>query len=80
MPVINFSVPQSLDKRIHTAVKIKGFPSRAELFRYAVIRYLDDIIDRSVGERSLDENPRVKALTSDIEDIVLRRYHRKHTA
>lgn len=79
MPVVNFSVPQSLDRRIHSAIKLKGFPSRAELFRYAVIRYLDDVIDRSIDERSLDENPRIKALADDIEDIVLRTYRHKNT-
>lgn len=80
MPVVNFSVPQTLDRRVHQAVKLKGFPSRAELFRYAVIRYLDDIIDRPIGERSLDENPRIKALSDDIENIVLRKYSRKSAA
>ena len=80
MPVVNFSVPQLLDRRIQHVVKTKGFPSRAELFRYAVIRYLDDIIDRPIGKRSLDENPRIKALTDDIEVIVLKKYHRKNAA
>ncbi len=80
MPVVNFSVPQSLDRRIHHAIKTKGFPSRAELFRYAVVRYLDEIIDRPIGERSLDENPRIKALADDIEDLVLKTYRHKSTA
>ena len=80
MPIVNFSVPQSLDRRVSHVVKTKGFPSRAELFRYAVIRYLDDIVDRPVTERLLDENPRIKALTVDIEDLVLKQYHRKRTA
>ena len=65
MPVVNFSVPKSLETRLAHVVKIKGFPSRAELFRYAVIRYLDDIIDHPVGMRLLDENPHIAALTED---------------
>ena len=80
MPVVNFSVPQSLDRRVHQAIKLKGFPSRAELFRYAVIRYLDDVIDRPVGERSLDENPRIRALSDDIEGIVLKKYSQRCAA
>ena len=71
MPIVNFSVPKSLETRLAHAVKVKGFPSRAELFRYSVIRYLDDIIDHTVGTRSLDENPRIVALTEDIEDLVI---------
>ncbi len=80
MPVVNFSVPKSLDTRVSHAVKSKGFPSRAELFRYAVIRYLDEIIDRPLGIRSLDENPRIAALTGDIENLVLQKYKSKRIA
>ncbi len=42
MSIVNFSVPKQLEKRIGETIKEKGFPSKAELFRFAVIRYLDE--------------------------------------
>ena len=77
MPVVNFAVPKKLDTRVLHAVRTKGFPSRAELFRYAVIRYLDEVVDRPVGERSIDENPRIRALTDDIEELVLKQHSKR---
>lgn len=71
MSIINFSIPKSLDMRLKETVKKKGFPSKAELFRYALIRYLDELGDRAVGSRLLDENPRIAALTSEIEQMVV---------
>lgn len=42
MSIVNFAIPQTLERRIEHTVKEKGFASRAELFRFAVIRYLDE--------------------------------------
>lgn len=42
MSIVNFAIPQVLEKRIKETIKEKGFASRAELFRFAVIRYLDE--------------------------------------
>lgn len=76
MSIVNFSIPQSLNTRLKEAVRKKGFPSKAELFRYAVIRYLDESVDCEVGARSLDENPRIIALSDAIEDLVIKRKKR----
>lgn len=42
MSIVNFAIPQILEKRIEQTIKSKGFASRAELFRFAVMRYLDE--------------------------------------
>ncbi len=42
MSIVNFAIPQTLEKRIIQIIKTKGFTSRAELFRFAVMRYLDE--------------------------------------
>lgn len=42
MTVVNFTIPDQLDMRIKVAIAAKGFPSKAELFRFAVMQYLDD--------------------------------------
>lgn len=43
MAVINFSIPNTLDGQIKTVVKSRGFSSKAEFFRFAVIKYLDEV-------------------------------------
>lgn len=77
MSIINFSIPKSLDTRLKETVKKKGFPSKAELFRYALIRYLDEFGNHPVGARSLDENPRIAALSDEVEQIVVSGLARK---
>ncbi len=42
MAIVNFSIPKVLEHKIKTAIIRKGFSSKAELFRFAVIRYLDE--------------------------------------
>lgn len=42
MSIVNFAIPGVLEKRIERTIKNKGFASRAELFRFAVLRYLDE--------------------------------------
>ena len=42
MSIVNFAIPKTLEKRIESTIKNKGFASRAELFRFAVLRYLDE--------------------------------------
>lgn len=78
MSIINFSIPNSLNIRLKEAVRKKGFPSKAELFRYALIKYLDEYPNHSVGARSLDDNPRIAALTDEVESIVIQKLkHRR---
>jgi hypothetical protein len=46
MPIINFAVPATLDKRINRTIKERGFASKAEFFRFAAIQFM------GVGNRS----------------------------
>lgn len=73
MSIVNFSIPGALDVRIKEVVKKKGFPSKAELFRYALMKYLEEQSDHIVGSRALHENPRISALTDELEEIVMQR-------
>lgn len=67
MSIINFSVPQTLEKRIAAIVKKKGFSSKAELFRFAVIRYIDE------NENALFENDsEIVELTQKLEQAMTR--------
>ncbi len=43
MAVVNFSIPKTLDQQIKTVVESRGFSSKAEFFRFAVIKYLDEV-------------------------------------
>ncbi len=65
MSIVNFSVPQTLERRIATIVKKKGFSSKAELFRFAVIRYMDE------NEGTLFENDsEIAELTQKLEQVM----------
>lgn len=61
MPIINFSVPKDLEKRVKETIKERGFPSKAELFRFAVIRYLDEL-----EMLPLDKNKKMAALSQEL--------------
>lgn len=62
MAIVNFSVPKQLEKRIGATIKEKGFPSKAELFRFAVIRYLDE-----TEVLPFDKNKRIINLSEQLE-------------
>lgn len=62
MSIVNFSVPKILDRKIKRVVSKKGFSSKAEFFRFAAIRYLDE-----TEKRPLEGNRRIVALTSELE-------------
>ena len=62
MAIINFAVPQQLEKRIRETIKEKGFPSKAELFRFAVIRYMDE-----TEILPFDKNKRITGLSEQLK-------------
>lgn len=45
MAIINFSIPATLENQIQSVVRLRGFASKAEFFRFTVIKYLDEIRD-----------------------------------
>jgi metal-responsive CopG/Arc/MetJ family transcriptional regulator len=66
MSVINFTIHKELERRVKEAIRKRGFSNRAELFRFAVIRYLDE------DERlSLDGNQKIAALSDELEQELI---------
>jgi len=63
MAIINFSIPKTLERRIKEIMRKKGFPSKAELFRFALIRYLDE-----KEKRPLDDNLKILILSQKLEE------------
>lgn len=61
MSIVNFAIPQKLDRRVKDVIKRRGFQSRAELFRFAVLHYLDET-DRG----PLSHNLRITALSDEL--------------
>ena len=41
MSAVTISISSTLENRIEQAIQDKGFASKAELFRFAIIKYLD---------------------------------------
>ena len=73
MPIVNFSVPKSLDKRVARTIAAKGFSSKAEFFRFAAIHFID-IINKPFAS----EDERFDYLTKEIEKKVIERYSGKN--
>ncbi len=65
MSIVNFAIPQILEKRIEQTIKSKGFSSRAELFRFAVMRYLD-----AEDNLPLSKNKNIAVLSSHLGQVV----------
>ena len=69
MAIVNFAIPQVLDRRIGSTIKAKGFASKAEFFRFAAV-YFMDVIDKPF----VTEGERTEYLVGEIErEIRLRK-------
>lgn len=66
MSIVNFAIPKSLEHRVKSVIRKKGFPSKAEFFRFTAIHYLDEI-----ETLPLDKNPRIVALSEALERELL---------
>ena len=64
MPVVNFTIPAALEKRVQKAVKERGFTSRAEFFRAAALR---EIERPAASEGSFENNPHIRSLVAAID-------------
>lgn len=62
MPIINFSIPPALLKKIEALMQEKGFSSKAEFFRYLTHMYID--------LRTNKEEQRMAALTAEMNKIL----------
>ena len=72
MPIVNFSVPKTLDRRVAKTIAAKGFSSKAEFFRFAAIHFMD-IINKPFAS----EDERFDYLTKAISHQLGERYRGK---
>lgn len=72
MAIINFAIPNIMEKRINQIMNKKGFVSKAEFFRFAAI-HLMDIIEKPI----LDNDERFKYLVSNLVKEVVKNYKGK---
>ena len=54
MPIINFSIPTALDKKIKEEIKKQGFASKAEFFRFSAMLSMNYLNDRELN-KTVDE-------------------------
>lgn len=71
MTIVNFTITDPLEKKIEQALKDEGFLSRAELFRFAVINYLNNL------DRQMSENEEFAYLTSRLRNLIHLKFGRK---
>lgn len=50
MPVINFSIPESLDKKINDTIRIQGFSSKAEFFRFSAMICINNYSEKEFSK------------------------------
>lgn len=72
MSIVNFTIPNTLEQRVSKVIKTKGFSSKAEFFRMAVISFIDDLDDR------LLEDKRFEILSKSLSEGISKKYSGKH--
>lgn len=72
MPIINFTIPKNLEKRINNIVKEKGFASKAEFFRFAVISFME----KNNGFLISDDK-KLEYLSDAISEEIVKKYKNK---
>lgn len=72
MAIVNFSLPKTLERRISSSIKEKGFASKAEFFRFAAVHFLD-VIHKPFAS----EDERMEYLTSALARELRERFHNK---
>ncbi len=55
MAIVDFTVPKNMQKRVEEIIKIKGFASKAEFFRFAAIYFIDILENRQKNEEECFE-------------------------
>lgn len=72
MPIVNFSVPKTLDRRVTELRRHKGFASKAEFYRFAAI-YFIDVIEKPIAS----EEERFGYLARELSREISARYRGK---
>lgn len=75
MAIINFAIPTTLEKRVSTVMKQKGFATKAEFFRFAAIYFMDVI-----NKPTVSEDDRFQILTTTLGKELHQRYGNKRLA
>ncbi|HEY4515198.1 MAG TPA: hypothetical protein VJJ22_03525 [Candidatus Paceibacterota bacterium] len=70
MPVINFMIPEVLNKQVAKTVRNRGFASKAEFFRMAAFNYLQK-------DSAEDDMERLNSLTKAIREEVRKKFKGK---
>ncbi len=72
MAIVDFTVPKNMQKRVEEIIKIKGFASKAEFFRFATIYFIDILENRQKNEEEHFEK-----LTGLLSREILEHYENK---
>lgn len=73
MAVINFTITDTLDKKIKKVVKEKGFQSKAEFFRTAVFQYISGI-DQSENVKKKTNDREFSYLEEKLAQLLIKKY------
>lgn len=73
MSIVNFSISPTLAKRISRTIKERGFSSKAEFFRFAVIHFMD-IVEKPT---EIDEDLRFEILTKKLDLLLSKKLKNK---
>lgn len=66
MTIVNFTISDTLDRQVRWAIREKGFQSKAELFRVAIINFIDNLR----GTVFMNEDEKFTYLTSKLEEEI----------
>ena len=72
MTIVNFTITDNLDRQIKKVVKEKGFQSKAELFRVAVLDYLTKVNEPKIAKMTDDE--RFEYLEEKLAKLLVKKY------
>lgn len=72
MSIVNFSIPKTLEQRVITIMKEKGFSSKAEFFRFAAIYFID-----IANKPTVTEDDRFDVLTTTLRKQLHNKYSHK---
>ena len=73
MAIVNFTITDTLNKKIKKVVKEKGFQSKAELFRVAVLQYLSGM-NQSKTAGEMTEEEKFDYLTARLAYLLKKKY------
>ncbi len=74
MTVVNFVVPKTLDNRIMSFIRTKGYSSKSEFFRVAAISFLEKDTDANIFEKDDD----IEMLTSKLSKALSKEKNKKY--